>query len=121
MTVSQVYFNLNKKVWSVKQKNAEGKWRVIGHFDSILAKPLKWKVQEGGRKRVIRDKQKNVHAWIECELVTTNTNKHYHGKEISYNPYYAGYFYTTSDMAPVNPESHSLLYFNKETKKAYSI
>ncbi len=45
---SRIYFNLNKKLWSVQQK-VNGKLKVVGHFKYIIAKPLKFHVGEGGR------------------------------------------------------------------------
>ena len=67
-----VYFNLPKRVWSLKAKRTniipsehgtrEG--RVTGHADTVILFDTTTKVSEAGRQRVIREQRKNVHAGI---------------------------------------------------------
>lgn len=94
-----VYFNLHKKVWSIKALEGENKGRVIGHARSVLLADVKPKVSEAGRQRVIQEKRKNVHAGITGQLIQSmssevsdelkDTLKAYHGEsvEVTYNPY----------------------------------
>lgn len=91
----KVYRNLNTGLISVycyEQK------RVLKEFPchSIVLENCKAVVQEGGRQRVLRDKQKNVHAFIVGHVVAVNRNLDHNlieGKRINYNPYRRGEFY----------------------------
>jgi hypothetical protein len=61
----QVYWNLHSKTWSIRDAKTR---RVVGHADTLELTNCKFKVSEAGRQRVIREKRKHVHAWIEGEL-----------------------------------------------------
>jgi len=54
-----VYRNLHTGTWSVRQG---GKVRV--HTDYILLRQVKFVVNQSGRARVLKDKRKNVHAFV---------------------------------------------------------
>lgn len=56
----QVYRNLTRNCWSVRHKG-----RVIAHAMSVYLKDAVFKVQEGGRRRVLKERRKNVHAFVE--------------------------------------------------------
>lgn len=79
----RVYFNLHKKLFSVMDKRTR---RVVSHTEHIVLHNVKFIVNENGRQRVLREKKKNVHAFVEgdvldmlvCERVNTN---------VTYNPY----------------------------------
>jgi hypothetical protein len=60
----RVYFNLHKKMLSVQEK-INGSWKVVDHVEQIWLGNAKFKVSEVGRQRVIKNKRKNVHAYIE--------------------------------------------------------
>ena len=80
----RVYFNLHKKLLSVQTK-VNGSWKVIKHVFNINLTDVKFKVSEAGRQRVLREKRKNVHAFIEgveAEERVGETAQH-----ITYNPY----------------------------------
>lgn len=62
----QVYMNLHTGRWSIRSK-ATG--RVVDHADNVLLHNARFRVQEGGRQRVINEGRKNVHAWVEGDLV----------------------------------------------------
>lgn len=67
---------------------------VIAHVKYAKLTDAKFKVSEAGRQRVIKEKRKNVHAFIEgiwdsandgmFDMVTV--------KRVSYNPYQSGNF-----------------------------
>ena len=59
-----VYFNLHKKVWSVKALEGPNKGKVIEHTTNINIANAKFKVSEAGRQRVLKEKKKNVHAGV---------------------------------------------------------
>ena len=81
----EVYRNLHKKCWSVRQGGI-----VRFHCDTINLKDCLFVVQPAGRAKVLREKKKNVHAFVrgyisnECSPAVLD--------EIYYNPYKAGSF-----------------------------
>ena len=80
-----VYRNLNKPgvVWSV-QNTKTG--RVAKHAKAVLIEDAELVVQPGGRKRVLKEKRKNVHAGIRGEL-SSSTKKPASCIPITYDPY----------------------------------
>ena len=69
-----VYFNLHRKVWSIKALEGEHKGRVIAHSSMVEMSDCSFKVSEAGRQRVLRDKRKNVHAGIVGVVRTIGEN-----------------------------------------------
>ncbi len=80
----RVYFNLHKKLLSVQTK-VNGRWKVIKHVFNINLTDVKFKVSEAGRQRVLREKRKNVHAFIEG--VEINDQVSQRAQNVTYNPY----------------------------------
>lgn len=105
-----VYYNLHRKLWSVKALEGENKGRVIAHERSVLLADATGKVSQAGRERVLREKRKNVHAGIVGELIATGPKaslgvaETIHGEraiwnKITYNPYrYSSFVFTTSEV-----------------------
>ena len=81
-----VYYNLRSHVWSVKALTGANKGLVIAHAEYVTLKNAIPRVSEAGRQRVLRDKQKNVHAGIVGEWVPFEPPA-VHTVAISYNPY----------------------------------
>jgi len=81
---------------------------VLGHAKSVDIAWADFVVHEAGRQRVLKDKQKNVHAYVKGLLLNTSGFKPYKGRSIgpvygaihstykdkvvSYNPYKAPHF-----------------------------
>ena len=98
---TEVYFNLRRKCFSVRRGGV-----VQAHASCILIHEPRFVDQEGGRQRVLREKRKNVHAFVVGEpdsIVTfpdhtragwdsTLTN---HGwvHQVWYRPYLSGAFH----------------------------
>ena len=55
----EVYFNLHKKCWSIRQAG-----KPVVHSDFVEIKQPQFVVQQGGNARVRREKRKNVHAFV---------------------------------------------------------
>ena len=92
-----VYWNLHKRLWSVKAMQGENKGRVIAHVKGLALKDATFKVSRAGRERVLREQRKNVHAGVVGELLQ---GKDFFGTtRVTYNPYK----YTTFVKAD-NPE-----------------
>lgn len=64
-----VYFNLHRKVWSVKALEGEYKGLVVAHAETVTLKDATPKVSAVGRQRVLESQEKNVHAGIVGEVV----------------------------------------------------
>ena len=93
----QVYFNLHKKVFSVKDKKTG---LVIAHVNKIDLGDISFKVSQAGRNRVLKEKRKNVHAFVEGTILAYNTFcKDMQG--ITYNPYKNDSFVLKTSNKPV--------------------
>jgi hypothetical protein len=57
----EVYFNLHKRVFSVRSCKTG---RVIHHTKNVHIRDPQFVVREGGRQRVLRERKKNVHAFV---------------------------------------------------------
>ena len=94
----RVYRNLNKRCLSVQHKTEKG-WRLLKHTQSISLKDVRFIVSQSGRERCLREKRKNVHAFVEGELVEVvgiPTKE-----RVTYNPYLHSQFSTWSGSKPV--------------------
>lgn len=92
-----VYFNLHKKLWSVKALEGDMKGRVIAHKRELTLTNATPKVSEKGRQRVLQERRKNVHAGVVGEWNATDpdinlpADRKYLGR-LYYNPYYVNTF-----------------------------
>ena len=86
-----VYFNLHKDCFSVKHKG-----RVTAHFTHAILTGCQFKVSQAGRDRVLREKRKNVHAYVACDTVEAFDPQLDTGERVTYNPY-AGPTFTVAD------------------------
>ena len=123
----RVYRNLNKAgpnfgCWSVKSMYGRNYGRVVLHCSDVIVAAARCVVGERARQRVIREKSKNVHAYIEGYIIAATVLEERYDVvasmvspsngplcpsvedgevEISYNPYKAGYFYEKATDLPV--------------------
>ena len=70
----RLYRNLkirDKRAWSIMAQEGPKKGRVIDIVSGAVIENATFKVSESGRQRVIREKSKNVHAFVEGELVSS--------------------------------------------------
>mgnify|MGYP003153599657 CR=1 FL=1 len=94
-----VYRNLTKGCWSLKSLKTG---KVIGHAQSLTLKDTIFKVSEAGRQRVIRNRQKNVHAGIVGTIMAPVAREDWINSKgvparkipVTYNPYKAPTFVT---------------------------
>ena len=78
-----IYKNLHNGLFSVKQNGL-----VVAHVNSIVLKNGFFDVNQAGRNRVIREKKKNVHAYVKGFIVSINTVWENEQKRlVTYNPY----------------------------------
>jgi hypothetical protein len=80
-----VYKNLHKKLFSVKQDGI-----VQFYTDTLCMKDVKFVVQQAGRRRVVAEKKKNVHAFVKGFIVHPSTapyDEKNPWQPVRYNPY----------------------------------
>ena len=77
----KVYWNLHRKCYSVQQNGL-----VVGHTDHIELRTVTFKVSEAGRQRVLKERRKNVHAFVTGYINDGMPNPHWNVKVV-YNPY----------------------------------
>lgn len=82
----QVYKNLHKKCYSIRQSGL-----VVAYAQRICLKDCSFIVNKAGQERTRREKKKYVHAWIEGFYSTsgmgTTAARNDLRSEIRYNPY----------------------------------
>ena len=78
----QVYYNLHKKCLSVRHKGI-----VIAHTREIVLTDAKFHVQPAGREKVLREKRKNVHAYVSGKLKESFKDIWTAKQRVTYNPY----------------------------------
>lgn len=105
----RVYKNLNNGKMSIQQNG-----KVVAYTDSITLKNASFKVNEGGRQRVIRERQKNVHAYAIGLIVSFTDHDTLDGQPVTYDPYKFGHFYAKQDpnFNEVIPTSEQTLYLS---------
>jgi len=117
----QVYYNLHKRCLSIRHRG-----KVIKHAKSVILRDASFRVQPAGRERVLKQKRKNVHAYVAGELVedfwfTEPSSRIFEGKRIvTYNPYKHKSFVDTNTGQPVTEAAHVLIRDKKITIGKYS-
>ena len=100
----EVYYNLHKKCLSVRALEGPDKGRVVLHAPSVVLSNVTFAVSQAGRERVLREKRKNVHAFVRGRLL-------YHGEPLTpvtfrrlatYNPYKYNSFVDKKTEAPLS-------------------
>ena len=93
----EVYYNLHKHCLSVRR---DGK--VIEHRKSIVLRDVVFAVQPAGREKVIREKKKNVHAFVRGHRAS-HLSLRTAGRSVAvkYNPYMYESFMNTTDGQPI--------------------
>lgn len=84
----KVYRNLRQGGFSVLDAKTG---LVVGHADTITIVNAKFNVNEKGRQKVLKEKCKNVHAYISGTYFPNYRVKS-EGEEIFYDPYKTAYF-----------------------------
>jgi len=114
---TEIYRNLHKKCFSVRQRG-----RVVGHLmddptEHVLLENVKFAVQPAGRRKVLREKKKNVHAFVRGDMVSPHSIP-YPGlgeftNEVTYNPYYYDTFYFKASELGITHADYALVRHGK--------
>jgi hypothetical protein len=97
-----VYYNLHKHTFSVSYNG-----RVIAHADYVKLFDVEFRVRQGGRDKVLKDKRKNVHSFVigtlvdyckyPCEDMPSEPNNNI----VTYNPYKYNSFVMKDTEEPI--------------------
>jgi len=114
----KIYFNLHKRCYSVQAWDTDKKgWRLYKHSNALHVKDVKMEVNENGRQRVIRDKRKNVHAFLRTPFADCISKKSGNGpgrklKNVcKYNPYKYSSFVNATAEDPIHKLDEAVLRF----------
>jgi hypothetical protein len=80
----KVYYNLHRKCLSVQDAKTR---LVIAHVPEIALEWAAFKVSEAGRQRVLREKKKNVHAFVLGIVAEPIFGSNAYPDTVTYNPY----------------------------------
>jgi hypothetical protein len=70
-----------------------GRWRVVEHADRVVVVDARFVVRKGGRARVLAERRKNVHAWVEGTRVAPGAPEAATATAaVRYDPYRAPWF-----------------------------
>lgn len=112
-----VYKNLHKDCWSVKDRQTG---HVVAHADRVELSDVQLKVSQAGRRRVLEEQRKNVHAGVEGQLERIQlvggfpSQRYVHGTEpgaqlVTYNPYKYETFVTKAEERPILQAERAIL------------
>ena len=112
----RVYFNLHCHVFSVKALEGEHKGKVIAHTPLLVINDVTPHVSEAGRQRVLAERSKNVHAYLQGtidlahlhnpNLIQVAPVSH---RRISYDPYKGPSFIYVAEGCPEFKSADRLL------------
>ena len=107
-----IYWNLHKECWSIKHKGRL--WTHVSKDALLACHDCAFSVSEKGRQRVIKNRRKNVHAYVRCDWyeVVEKINTVFL-RQITYNPYRDTGFVYTNTLAPCEQKYPCLLLRNK--------
>jgi hypothetical protein len=110
----RVYRNLHRACWSVQARclsrtSNRYEWRVVFHAANVVLDGARFEVNEAGRQKVLRERKKNVHAFVVGSLVSfarpggMNDGRATDAyiRPVTYNPFKAPTFVEASTFPPV--------------------
>ena len=110
----KIYRNLSSKCYSIQQDNL-----VKAHVHAIVLQAVQWKVSQAGRRRVLREKQKNVHAFaigtIRTRLISLRA------EWVHYNPYLDTHFNVVRDGRPFLVRKSAAAHFDVRRGMALAV
>ncbi len=108
----EVYFNLNKHVYSIRAKGHS-----VSYAYTVRVENPTFVVRAGGRATVLRDRQKNVHAFLKGEMKTLDEVPSIEGlRQVKYDPYKAGYFFDVLTLEPVHEAEYAILVLTDDSR-----
>ena len=113
----KVYFNLHRKLFSVVDVKTG---KVIGHSLGLSLNDPEFRVQQGGRQRVLREQRKNVHAYIigEQDLSYSIPSE---AIQTTYNPYKYNSFVLKHNEQPLTKAYKTFLQVKNNKGYIYTL
>lgn len=111
-----VYYNLHKHTFSVTFKN-----KVIMYADYVRLVDVEFRVREGGKEKVRKEKSKNVHAFVigtlvdYCEFPCEKMPEENSSGIVTYNPYKHDSFVYKNTEEPIY-DAKEVSMINKKNK-----
>jgi hypothetical protein len=103
----EVYRNLHTGMWSVRNCQTG---LVVDHVHEIAIADPVFVVQPAGRRKVIEQRRKNVHAFVRGERIERSAiASHGDGVPVTYNPYKYATFVAKADEAPIRTADAAVL------------
>ena len=128
-----VYFNLHKKLYSIKALEGPNKGRVVAHARRVNLEDVRFHINEQGRDRVRQTGRKEVHAGLVGYLESlepgagrlTDAAEEYDravppvksGRRIIYNPHKYDGFVDRQDLAPITHSARVFMDLEKGVDK----
>lgn len=81
---ADIYLNLHKHVWSVRNCQTR---RVAYHANHLILEQASFVASEAGRQRVLRERRKNVHAFVRGQARQGRITNLKNFRRAFYNPY----------------------------------
>jgi len=98
----RLYRNLHKGCFSMQEYIPNKGFRVVDHIsDNLTLYGCTFKVYQSGREKVLRDKQKNVHAYVEFTSYENGIQLHSETQPY-YNPYKFDTFVSSDTKQPLD-------------------
>jgi len=122
-----VYYNLHKHVFSLQSRDKETYGRVVEHSEHVILKNANFVVRKKGREKVLKEKTKNVHAFVVGEVIQGLPSGKEHSTEVPvvYNPYKGPSFVKKTTKEPVYDSDYAVLRLgpldNKPLVSAYKV
>ena len=97
----RAYWNLHKGQWSIQNRQTG---KVVSRQPELFLELGTFNVRQGGRKRVLIEGKKNVHAFAEGwypEVWISPKFYHTEGREVTYNPFKGNTFVYKDSGEPI--------------------
>ena len=110
MAIYDLHVNLNTGGLSALFTTGPRYGRLAAHSDTAIVTHAKFRVQKGGHARAVREKTRNVHAFVRGETVLHTdiyaymANQGYRETDfvhVRYNPFDHDYFFRADNELPV--------------------
>lgn len=100
-----VFRNLRNGKWSIKDYKTD---LVLGYADEVRLENVEFRVRQGGRRKVLEQKQKNVHAFVIGNFAG-HTAEGTEVEEVYYNPYKVSQFTSKEDGSVILRDTQAFL------------
>lgn len=96
-----IAYNLLKMCFSIRSLPSR---KVVGYTDRIVVRNVRFVVSRAGRERVLRERVKNIHAYVQGQFNQEWQSYCFSGscrREAYYNPYIVSTFVDKMTMKPI--------------------